>query len=341
MAQANAERLPFADVSLDAVTCIYLFHELPPRVRPRVAAEIARVLKPGGVLAFADSIQPVDEPRLERMLVNFPAYFHEPFYGSYSETDLPALFAEAGLTVVDGDKAFLTKAILFEKAALSDIDALGVRPRRRDLFAHDNQVLYDRLASRCAPELRRGSTARDGRRDALEWMTGARPITDLHQRAAATSGGYAGVMGEPSESRLVLPPGRSTHSMLALVEQAGGAPSRDDLLQHRRRALGVQRPRVGRPHTTRSRHYLSFEIGLLKPTVEAFRRGCRARWHRAGPVAVLRRRPRRMWKRRGSRAFRRKCSLTNRRCAKFSISAASKSNSLPPLAGEATRVSER
>jgi ubiquinone/menaquinone biosynthesis C-methylase UbiE len=117
LAQANAERLPFADGSLDAVTCIYLFHELPPRVRPRVAAEIARVLKPGGVLAFADSIQPVDEPRLERMLANFPAYFHEPFYGSYSETDLPALFSEAGLGVVGCDTAFLTKAILFEKPA--------------------------------------------------------------------------------------------------------------------------------------------------------------------------------------------------------------------------------
>ncbi len=117
MVLANAERLPFADASLDAVSCVYLFHELPPRVRPVVAAEIARVLKPGGHLAFADSIQPSDEPRLERMLEAFPAYFHEPFYGTYSQTDLPTLFAAAGLRLAGQDRAFLTKALLLEKPA--------------------------------------------------------------------------------------------------------------------------------------------------------------------------------------------------------------------------------
>ena len=115
IAQANAERLPFADASLDAVTCIYLFHELPPKVRPVVAAEIARVLKPGGVLAFADSVQPNDEPDLARLLEAFPAFFHEPYYGSYASTDLPALFTKTGLLPAGEDKAFLTKALLFTK----------------------------------------------------------------------------------------------------------------------------------------------------------------------------------------------------------------------------------
>ena len=113
--QANAEALPFADASLDAVTCVYLFHELPPRVRPVVAAEIARVLKPGGVLAFADSVQPADEPDLSRLLEAFPAYFHEPYYSTYAEADLPALFGAAGLSVAGQDQAFLTKALLLEK----------------------------------------------------------------------------------------------------------------------------------------------------------------------------------------------------------------------------------
>ena len=117
LVQAKAERLPFPEDSLDAVTCVYLFHELPPKVRPAVAAEIARVLKPGGLLAFADSIQPEDEPRLERLLQVFPAYFHEPYYADFATTDLPALFSAAGLAERGCDRAFLTKAILFEKAA--------------------------------------------------------------------------------------------------------------------------------------------------------------------------------------------------------------------------------
>lgn len=113
--QANIENMPFADGSLDAVSCVYLFHELPPRVRPVVAAALAGVLKVGGVLVFVDSVQPSDEPDLVRLLEAFPAYFHEPYYSTYAQTDLTALFAEAGLKLVSEDRAFLTKAMLFEK----------------------------------------------------------------------------------------------------------------------------------------------------------------------------------------------------------------------------------
>lgn len=113
--KANVEALPFADCSLDAVTCVYLFHELPPRVRPIVAASLARVLKPGGVLALVDSVQPTDTPDLARLLEAFPVYFHEPYYASYAGTDLPVLFADAGLRLVGEDRAFLSKALLLEK----------------------------------------------------------------------------------------------------------------------------------------------------------------------------------------------------------------------------------
>jgi ubiquinone/menaquinone biosynthesis C-methylase UbiE len=115
LVQGKAEQLPLRDASLDAVCCVYLFHELPPKVRKAAAAEIARVLKPGGVLALADSIQPVDEPRLGRLLEAFPAYFHEPYFATYAQTDLAELFGAAGLRVAGQDAAFLTKAMLFVK----------------------------------------------------------------------------------------------------------------------------------------------------------------------------------------------------------------------------------
>lgn len=109
------EQAPFEDASLDAVSCIYLFHELPPRVRREAAREIARVLKPGGVLVLADSIQSGDAADLDRMLEYFPVGFHEPYYGSYLNEDLSALFSEAGLLAEEAELAFLTKVIRFRK----------------------------------------------------------------------------------------------------------------------------------------------------------------------------------------------------------------------------------
>jgi ubiquinone/menaquinone biosynthesis C-methylase UbiE len=110
------ERAPFEDATFDAATCVYLFHELPPRVRREAAREIARVLKPGATFVFADSIQAGDAPDLDRMLEYFPVGFHEPFYGSYVKEDLLALFAEVGLVHEETELAFLTKVMRFRKA---------------------------------------------------------------------------------------------------------------------------------------------------------------------------------------------------------------------------------
>lgn len=110
------EQAPFEDASFYAATCVYLYHELPPRVRRETAREIARLLKPGGVFVFADSIQAGDAADLDRMLEYFPIGFHEPFYGSYQKEDLIALFAEAGLAHEETQLAFLTKVMRFRKA---------------------------------------------------------------------------------------------------------------------------------------------------------------------------------------------------------------------------------
>jgi ubiquinone/menaquinone biosynthesis C-methylase UbiE len=109
------EQTPFESDSFDAATCVYLFHELPPRVRRDAAREIARVLKPGGVLVLGDSVQSGDAPDLDRMLEYFPVGFHEPYFGSYLGEDFEALFGEFGLELEETEFAFLTKVMRFRK----------------------------------------------------------------------------------------------------------------------------------------------------------------------------------------------------------------------------------
>ncbi len=112
-ARAEATRLP--DQSFDIVTAVYLFHELPPKVRSDVAVEIARLLKPGGIFILVDTIQFGDEPGLDALLENFPRGLHEPYYDSYCRLDLATHFREAGLEKREETLAFLTKITAFQK----------------------------------------------------------------------------------------------------------------------------------------------------------------------------------------------------------------------------------
>jgi len=114
---ANAEEIPLPDASQDIVTCIYLYHELPPKVRRVVAGEISRVLKPGGRLIFVDSLQFGDAEGYDGMLELFPERFHEPFFSSYVEEDLAKIFGAHGLVRKDQTLAFLSKVATFEKRA--------------------------------------------------------------------------------------------------------------------------------------------------------------------------------------------------------------------------------
>ena len=107
--EGQAEAMPVDDQSLDVVVCIYLFHELPPRVRPKVMKEIARVLKPGGLFVMADSAQFGDTPELDGILEYFPEGFHEPYYKGYLSYDFAPVMAEAGFAAENKQMAFLTK----------------------------------------------------------------------------------------------------------------------------------------------------------------------------------------------------------------------------------------
>jgi ubiquinone/menaquinone biosynthesis C-methylase UbiE len=106
---------PFPDAAFDIVSSVYLFHELPPKVRRAAATEIARVTKPGGLFVFADSVQAGEAPAFARMIAHFPEMFHEPYYGSYQKTDLDELFGAAGFTPERSTIAFLTKVIAYRR----------------------------------------------------------------------------------------------------------------------------------------------------------------------------------------------------------------------------------
>src|SRR5438445_10324345 len=58
----NAGKLPFVDASFDVVTSAYLMHEVTAEARARVLAAMARVLRPGGLVAVAGRIPPASAP---------------------------------------------------------------------------------------------------------------------------------------------------------------------------------------------------------------------------------------------------------------------------------------
>ena len=111
----KAEAIPLPDNSQDAVTSIFLFHELPPKIRRAAFGEFARILKPGGRLILIDSLQRGDRPDYEGMLELFPQNYHEPFYQSYINEDFFALGTRSGLMLVRAINAFVSKVMVFDK----------------------------------------------------------------------------------------------------------------------------------------------------------------------------------------------------------------------------------
>lgn len=116
--EAAAEALPFAAAQFEIVSCIYLFHELPPAIRRAVTAEIRRVLKPNGRLIFVDSLQNGDEPDYDALLTYFPLAFHEPYYLSYLAEDLDGLFSP-GFTPEERSLAYFSKVIAYRRGGSS------------------------------------------------------------------------------------------------------------------------------------------------------------------------------------------------------------------------------
>nr|AQX44803.1 generic methyl-transferase [Paulinella micropora] len=109
LVQANAERIPFANNSIEGVSCVFLLHELPTEVRQNVLNECFRVLKPSGILVLADSIQLAHSPQFRVIIENFRRIFHEPYYYDYISDDITAHIRAAGFERISEESHFLTR----------------------------------------------------------------------------------------------------------------------------------------------------------------------------------------------------------------------------------------
>jgi ubiquinone/menaquinone biosynthesis C-methylase UbiE len=113
--EGAAEKLPFDDASLDLVVSSFLMHELPETIRQQALAEMARVLKPDGLVVIVDSIQRGDQPSWDGLLDLFPHYFHEPYYAEYANGSVAAWAEAAGLKPAASERAFLSKVSAFTR----------------------------------------------------------------------------------------------------------------------------------------------------------------------------------------------------------------------------------
>jgi ubiquinone/menaquinone biosynthesis C-methylase UbiE len=111
----NAERMPFRDGYFDAVTSVYLFHELPKKARRNVYADMFRVLKPGGVVVIEDSAQHSESGQLAFFLGRFSSEFHEPFFEGYLRDDIAAALERAGFIVESTEPQFVSKVVVARK----------------------------------------------------------------------------------------------------------------------------------------------------------------------------------------------------------------------------------
>ncbi len=119
------ENTGFPGQRFDGVTACFLFHELPPRYLEQAVAEIARILKPGGLLAVCEP-SPVQAGQGARALWRrhgwqglyfywLARFVHEPFLMAWHKLDAGELFARHGMTLEEDNIGMPMRHILARK----------------------------------------------------------------------------------------------------------------------------------------------------------------------------------------------------------------------------------
>jgi cyclopropane fatty-acyl-phospholipid synthase-like methyltransferase len=139
-------RLPFADASFDAITCIDAINHFPDR--PRIMAEWTRLLKPGGSLLFTDPITVTGPLTNAEIMVRSSAGFYLFVPHGYDER----VIAQCGLRLLRCEDVTANMAKVAEarraarasrSAALREIE--GAQP-------YDDQQEFLAVAARLASE---------------------------------------------------------------------------------------------------------------------------------------------------------------------------------------------
>lgn len=97
--QANGENLSeLASESFDLITTSMFLHELSAQSMPKILAEIARLLRPGGLSVHLEQPQYEGRPVFEQFMRDWDTWNNnEPFWGAMHDVDLVAMIAESGL----------------------------------------------------------------------------------------------------------------------------------------------------------------------------------------------------------------------------------------------------
>jgi len=139
-AEMPAEKLPFPDASFDLVTCRTAPHHFAD-VQAFVA-EVARVLRPGGVFGLVDNISP-DDPEAASHYNEFEKLRDPSHARCLGESEWLDLIAQAGLVV--RHRETLTKEIELESWAGRMQASAQTKERLRAILRHATGALRDYL----------------------------------------------------------------------------------------------------------------------------------------------------------------------------------------------------